>query len=86
MGEGGGQGWLLKYCPFVDDILPDPIGISTRRERKRKIKKRLEVNISEWTGSKFGEDIRKAKNREEWRRVVARSSLMPQRSFTLRNK
>ena len=53
--------------------------------RKGRQKMRWEDNISEWTGLKLGEAIRKAENREEWRKVVARSSLMPQWSFRLRD-
>ena len=37
--------------------------------------------MSEWTGLGLGEALRKADNREEWRKVVGRSSLMPHRSF-----
>ena len=54
--------------------------------RKARQKKRWEDNITEWTGLKLGEAIRKAENREEWRKVVAQSSLVPQRSTRLRDK
>ena len=51
--------------------------------RKDRQKKRWE---SEWTGLGLGETLRKAEVREEWRKVVARSSLMPQQSFRLRDE
>ena len=54
--------------------------------RRGRQKKRWEDNVMEWTGLKLGEALRKAENREEWRTVVARSSLVPQRSTTLRDK
>ena len=54
--------------------------------RKGRQKKRWEDNITEWTGLKLGEALRKAENREECRKVVAQSSLMPQRSTRLRDK
>ena len=54
--------------------------------RKGIQKKRWEDNISEWTELGLGEALRKAKDRKEWRKVVARSSLMPQRSFRLRDE
>ena len=54
--------------------------------RKGRQKKRWEDNISEWTGLGLGEALRKAEDREEWRKVVARSSLMLQRSFRLRDE
>ena len=47
--------------------------------RRGRQKKRWE-DVTEWTGLKLGEALRKAENREEWRTVVARSSLVPQRS------
>ena len=54
--------------------------------RKSGQKKRWEDNIPEWIGLGMGEALRKAEDREEWRKVVARSSLMPQRSFRLRDE
>ena len=57
--------------------------------RKSWQNKRWENNfkkiISAWTGLGLGEALRKAEDREEWRKVVARSSLMPQRSFRPRD-
>ena len=41
------------------------------------------IIISEWARLGLGEALRKAGDREKWRKVVARSSLMPQRSFRL---
>ena len=54
-----------------------PPGCGTRRGRIDRQKKRWEDSISEWTGLGLGEALRKAKDREKWRKVVARSSLMP---------
>ena len=48
----------------------DPTGHCTRREKERQ-KKRWEDNVTEWTGLKLGDALRKAENREEWRTVVA---------------
>ena len=64
-------------------ILQDTVQGGRRRGRQ---KKRWEVNITEWTGLKLGEALRKAENREEWRTEVARSSLVPQRSNRLWDK
>ena len=46
--------------------------------RKGRQKNRWEDNISEWAGLGLGEALRKAEDRGEWGKVVARSSLMPQ--------
>ena len=55
-------------------------------KRKGRQKKRWEDNITEWTGLKLGEALQKAENREGWRKVVARSSLVLQQSTRLRDK
>ena len=49
-------------------------------------KKRWEDNIWELICLKLGEALRKAENKGGWRKVVSRSSLMPQPSFRLRDK
>ena len=54
--------------------------------RKGSQKKRCEDKISEWTGLELSEALRKAEARKKWRKVVARPSLMPQRSFRLRDE
>ena len=48
---------------------------------KGRQKKGWEDNIPEWTGLELGEAFQQAEDREEWRKVVGRSSLMRQRSF-----
>ena len=58
-------------------------------EGKTNRKKRWEDNVPvvpEWTGLGLGEALRNAEDREEWRKVVVRSSLMRQRSFRLRDE
>ena len=52
-------------------------GGEREKERQSEKKKRWKDNIPEWTGLGLGEALRKAEDREEWRKVVARSSLMP---------
>ena len=46
-------------------------------------KKRWEDNVREWTGLEFGKSQRAAKNREKWRKLVAKSSVVPQRPSRL---
>ena len=52
---------------------------SARREKKGPTKKRWENYISEWTGLKFCNILRKAENKIKWRERVA-MSVAPQRS------
>ena len=42
-------------------------------------KKKWEDNIREWTGLEFAKSQRAVKNREKWRKVVVKSSVVPQR-------
>ena len=50
-----------------------------------KQKKRWEGNIREWTGLEFGKFQRAVGNREKWSKLVAKSSVVPQRPSRLRD-
>ena len=53
---------------------------TVRGGRKRgRQKKRWEDNIAEWTSLKLSELVRRAEDRKGWRRLVAKSSVAPQR-------
>ena len=41
-------------------------------------RKRWEDNIREWTGLEFGKSQRAVENREKWRKLFAKSSVVPQ--------
>ena len=47
--------------------------------RQGRQKKRWEDNIREWTGLEFAKSQRAVENREKWRKMVAKSSVVPQR-------
>ena len=47
-------------------------------------RKRWEDNIREWTGLEFGKSKRAVENREKLRKLVAKSSVVPQRPSPLR--
>ena len=49
-------------------------------------RKRFEDNIREWTGLEFGKSQRAVENREKWRKLVAKSSVVPQRPSRLRDR
>ena len=42
-------------------------------------RKRWEDNIRKWTGLEFGKSQRAVENREKWRKLVAKSFVVPQR-------
>ena len=48
-------------------------------------RKRWEDNIRECTGLEFGKSQRAVENREQWRKLVAKSSVVPQRPSRLRD-
>ena len=54
-----------------------------RREGRQR--KRWEDNIREWTGLEFGKSQRAVQSREKWRKLVAKSSVVPQRPSRLRD-
>ena len=47
--------------------------------RQNRQRKRWEDNIREWNGLEFGKSQRAVENREKWRKLVAKSSVVPQR-------
>ena len=55
-------------------------------ERGKKARKRWEDNIREWTGLEFAKSQRAVEKREKWRKLVAKSSVLPQRLSWLRNR
>ena len=55
------------------------------RRRQGRQRKRWEDNIREWTGLEFGMSQRAVENREKWRKLVAKLSVVPQRPSRLRD-
>ena len=53
--------------------------------RQGRQKKRWEDNIREWTGLEFGRSQRVVENREKWRKLVAKSFVVPQPPSRLRD-
>ena len=62
-------------------ILQGTVKGGRRQGRQRK---RWEDNIREWTGLDFGK--RAVENREKWRKLVAKLSVVPQRPSRLRDR
>ena len=54
--------------------------------RQGRQRKRWEDNIREWTGLEFAKSQRAVKNREKWRKLVAKSSVVPQHPSRLRDR
>ena len=56
------------------------------RRRKSRRRKRWEDNIRKWTGLEFAKSQRAVENRQKWRKLVAKLSVVPQRPSRLRDR
>ena len=61
-------------------------GTVKRGRRQGKQRKRWEDNMRERTGLEFAKSQRAVENREKWRKLVAKSSVVPQRPSRLRDR
>ena len=64
---------------------PSERGGGERERRQGRQRKRWEDNINEWTGSEFAKSQKAVENREKWRKLVAKSSVVSQRPSWLRD-
>ena len=55
------------------------------RRRQGRQRKRWEDNIREWTGLEFAKSQRAMENRGKWGKLVAKSSVVPQQPWRLRD-
>ena len=58
---------------------------SKRGKRQGRQRKRWEDNIRKWTGLEFAKSQRAVENRGKWGKLVAKSSVVPQRPSRLRD-
>ena len=54
--------------------------------RQGRQKKRWKDKIREWTGLEFAKSQRAVENKEKWRKLVEKSSVVPQRPSRLRDR
>ena len=74
------EGQVSHSSGLVKTILQGTVK-GGRRQRKR-----WEDSIREWTGLEFAKSKRAVENREKWRKLVAKSSVVPQRPQRLRDR
>ena len=67
-------GHVSRSSSLAKTILQGTVKGGRRQGRQRK---RWEDNIREWTGLEFSKSQRAVKNREKWRKLVAKSSVVP---------
>ena len=72
----------LRSSGLANTILQGTVKGGRRQGRQRK---RWEDNMKEWTGLQFGKSQRAVENREKWRKLIAKSSVVPQRPSRLRD-
>ena len=68
------QVWLKPSCKTQQK--------AGRRQGRQK--KRWEDNIREWSGLEIAKSQQAAENREKWRQLVVKSSIVPQRPMRMR--
>ena len=76
-------GHVSRSSGLAKTILQATVKGGRRQGRQRK---RWEDNIREWTGLEFGKSQRAVENRRKWRKLVAKSSVVPQRPSRLRDR
>ena len=76
-------GHVSRSSGLEKTILQGTVRGGRRRGRQ---KKRWEDNIKEWTGMEFADSQRAVENRETWRELVRKSSMVPQRSLRIMGK
>ena len=70
------HGHVSHSSGLAKSILQGKVKGGRRQGRQRK---RWEDNIREWTGLAFAKSQRVVENRGKWRKLVAKSSVVPQR-------
>ena len=75
-------GHVSRSSGLAKTILQGTVKGGRRQGRQRK---RWVDNISEWTGLEFGRSQRAVENREKWRKLVAKSSVVSQGPSRLRD-
>ena len=75
-------GHVSRSLGLAKAILQGTVKGGKRQGRQRK---RWEDNIREWVGLEFGKSQRAVENGGKWRKLVAKSSVVPQRPSRLRD-
>ena len=75
-------GHVSHSSGLAKTILQGTVKGGRRQSRQRK---RWEDKIREWTGLEFGKSQTAVENREKWKKMVAKSSVVPQRPSRLRH-
>ena len=77
------HGHVSHSSGLAKTILQGTVKGGRRQGRQRK---RWEDNIRAWTGLEFSKSQRAVENREKWRKLDVKSSVVPQRPLCLRDR
>ena len=77
---------LWSCLPFIGSGQNHLARHSERGKKTKQTEEEAEDNIMEWTGLEFAKSQRAVENREKWRKLVVKSSVVPQRPSRLRNR
>ena len=75
-------GYVSRSLGLAKTILQGTVKGGRKHGRQRKM---WEDDIRKWTGLEFGRSQRAMGNREKWRKLVAKSSVVPQRPSRFRD-
>ena len=76
-------GHVSRLSGLAKTIFQGTVKGGRRQGRQRK---RREDTIRKWTWLEFAKSQRAVENREKWRKLVVKSSVVPQRSSQLRDR
>ena len=74
-------GHASRSSGLAKTILQGTVKGGRRQGRQRK---RWEDNMREWTGLELGKSQKAVENREKWRKLVAKSSVVPQTTLSVK--
>ena len=78
---------VWSCSPFIRSVQNHLARHSESGKKTRQTEQEVwEDNIREWTGLEFAKSQRAMENRGKWRKLIAKSSVVPQRSSRLRNR
>ena len=76
---------LWSCFPFIRSGQNNPARHSERGKKTSRQRKRWEDNIREWTVLEFTKSQRAVEKKEKWRKLVVKSSVVPQQPLRLRD-
>ena len=77
---------VWSCLPFIRSSQNHLAKHSERGRKQGRQRKRWEDNIREWTGREFSKSQRAVENRKKWRKLVSKSSVVPQQSSWSRHR